>query len=98
VLGSHLGLVNRLAWGLEESPFAPDDVCCAKTRLSFVDSLCELFGPLVGGTPLVMADEAAAGDPRLLADLVAREGVTRIVVVPSLMARRSCLAARACAR
>ncbi|HEY7422394.1 MAG TPA: amino acid adenylation domain-containing protein [Gaiellaceae bacterium] len=85
VLGSHLGLVNRLAWGLEESPFAPDDVCCAKTRLSFVDSLCELFGPLVGGAPLVIADEAELADPRALAELIAREGVTRLVAVPSLL-------------
>jgi amino acid adenylation domain-containing protein len=86
VLGSHRGLVNRLAWGLREEPFAADEVCCLKTRLSFVDSLWELFGPLVAGVPLVVADEAAVRDPRLLAGLLVRERVTRLVAVPSLLA------------
>jgi len=86
VLGSHLGLVNRLAWGERDEPFAADDVCCLKTRIAFVDSLWELLGPLSAGVPLVVADERAAQDPRELAALLAREGVTRLVAVPSLLA------------
>jgi amino acid adenylation domain-containing protein len=85
VLGSHLGLVNRLAWELRENPFAADDVCCAKTRLSFVDSLAEIFAPLAAGAALVVADEEAAADARALADLVVSAGVTRLTAVPSLL-------------
>ncbi len=86
VLGSHRGLVNRVSWGLAVEPFEADDVCCFKTRLSFVDCLWELLGPLVGGARLVVADEAAVRDPRSLAELLVRERVTRLVVVPSFLA------------
>jgi amino acid adenylation domain-containing protein len=85
VLGSHRGLVNRLWWGWRAEPFAPDEVCCAKTRLSFVDSVAELFGPLAAGVRLVVVDEARAADPRALAEVLVREGVTRLVAVPSLL-------------
>jgi amino acid adenylation domain-containing protein len=85
VLGSHRGLANRIEWGLREEPFAPDEVACLKTRLAFVDSLWELFGPLAAGVPLVIAHEPELRDPRVLAELILRERVTRLVVVPSLL-------------
>ncbi len=98
VLGSHRGLANRLAWGLREEPFADDEVCCLKTRLSFVDSLWELFGPLVAGVQIVVADEEALRDPRVLAALLERERVTRLVAVPSLLASLADVAPRELAR
>jgi len=50
-----------------------------------VDSVCELFLPLVAGVPVVIADDATLRDPVRLAGLVVREGVTRLVAVPSLL-------------
>jgi amino acid adenylation domain-containing protein len=85
VMGSHRGLVNRLWWGWRAEPFGPDEVCCVKTRLGFVDSVWELFGPLAGGVPSVMADEATVRDPVKLAGMLVAEGVTRLVAVPSLL-------------
>ncbi|HEY7422393.1 MAG TPA: non-ribosomal peptide synthetase, partial [Gaiellaceae bacterium] len=70
----------------EAESFHADDVCCLKTRLAFVDSLWELLGPLAAGVPLVVAGESAVRDPRALAELIVREGVTRLVGVPSLLA------------
>src|SRR5262249_50032073 len=75
VLGSHRGLLNRVAWGLEAESFRADDRCCLKTRPVFVDSLWETLGPLAAGVPLVVAGENALRDPRELAELIAREGV-----------------------
>jgi surfactin family lipopeptide synthetase C len=85
VLGSHVGLVNRLGWGLRVEPFVVGEVCCAKSRLGFVDSVCELFLPLVAGVPVVVADEQRLRDPRRLVELLVRERVSRLVAVPSLL-------------
>ncbi len=85
VMGSHRGLVNRLWWGWRTEPFGPDEVCCVKTRLGFVDSVWEVFGPLAGGVPSVMVDEATVLDPVKLAGVLVAEGVTRLVAVPSLL-------------
>ena len=35
-------------------PFLPHEVSCLKTSLSFVDSVWELFGPLLQGIPLLV--------------------------------------------
>jgi amino acid adenylation domain-containing protein len=86
VMGSHRGLANRLWWGWRAEPFGPDEVCLGKTRLGFVDSVWELFGPLCAGRPVVLVDEATAADPRALAEAIVAHGVTRLVAVPSLLA------------
>ena len=85
VAGTHVGLANRIAWGERAQPFTARDVACAKSRLGFVDSVCELLAPLCAGRPVVIADEQTANDPLALAELLARERVTRLVAVPSLL-------------
>ena len=83
--GLHGATINRLTWGAAAEPFAPDEVCCQKTSPAFVDSVCEIFAPLLAGIPTVVVSDAAARDPRALVDVLAAHGVTRIVVVPSLL-------------
>jgi amino acid adenylation domain-containing protein len=85
VMGTHRGAVNRFVWMWQAYPYEAGERCCHKTTLSFVDAVAELFSPLLQGVGLVIADEATAKDPRALAELVSREGVTRLVVVPSLL-------------
>jgi amino acid adenylation domain-containing protein len=85
VVGLHRGAVNRFAWMWRAYPFAPDDVCCHKTSLNFVDSLSEIFVPLLRGVATVIVPDDAAKDPRRLVDLLAAAGVTRLVLVPSLL-------------
>ena len=85
VLGRHRGAVNRFHWMWETFPFAPGEVCCQKTALSFVDSVWEIFGPLLGGVPTVLLPDDVAKDPFRLIDALARHQVTRIVLVPSLL-------------
>jgi pristinamycin I synthase-3/4 len=98
VTGTHVGLANRIAWGARAQPFAGDEVACAKSRLGFVDAVCELFAPLAAGVPVVLVDDAVAADPLALAELVVRERVTRLVAVPSLLRVLSDVAAAALAR
>jgi amino acid adenylation domain-containing protein/non-ribosomal peptide synthase protein (TIGR01720 family) len=85
VLGLHHGAVNYLAWLWRTYPFAAGEVACQKTPLSFVDSLWELFAPLLQGVPTVLVPDAAVKDTARLVQTLAQHGVTRLVLVPSLL-------------
>ena len=85
VLGLHRGAVNRFHWMWHTYPFKSHEVCCQKTSLSFVDCVWEIFGPLLQGIPTVIIPDEAVKDPQLLVQNIASEGVTRIVLVPSLL-------------
>ena len=85
VLGLHRGAVNRFHWMWHTYPFKAHEVCCQKTSLSFVDCVWEIFGPLLQGIPTVIIPDEAVKDPQLLVQNLASEGVTRIVLVPSLL-------------
>ena len=77
-------VVNRLAWMLREFPFADGEVGCLTTSAGFVDAMWQVFGPLLGGVPLVVAPDG--GDPERLPALLATHQVTRVVLVPSALA------------
>ncbi len=85
VVGLHRGAVNRFHWMWQAYPFAPDEVCCQKTALSFVDSVWETFGALLQGVPMVIIPEQASTDLERFVQSLAEAGVTRIVLVPSLL-------------
>jgi amino acid adenylation domain-containing protein len=85
VLAPHRGAVNRLAWMWQAYPFAPTEVCCQKTSLNFVDSVWEVFGPLLQGIPTVIIPDDVLVDPHRLVPALAAHHVTRIVLVPSLL-------------
>jgi amino acid adenylation domain-containing protein len=85
VEGTHRGAVNRFAWMWSTYPFAPGEIACQKTSLNFVDSIWELFGPLLRGIPTVVAPDPVVKDPLRLVDLLAEQRVSRIVMVPSLL-------------
>ena len=85
VTGTHRATMNRLEWMYKTFPFSPSDVCCHKTALSFVDSIWEVFGPLLRGVPNVIISEDVLIEPELLIVLLARHGVSRIVLVPTLL-------------
>jgi acyl-coenzyme A synthetase/AMP-(fatty) acid ligase/acyl carrier protein len=69
----------------ERYPFQPGEVCCQKTNLGFVDSIWEIFGPLLAGVPSVILAPETVLDPEELLQSLARHGVTRMVLVPSLL-------------
>lgn len=81
----HRQLLNRLRWMWSQYPFANDEVSCQKTALSFVDSLWELLGPLLGGSPTLILHDAQVRDPKALVDALSRHRVTRLWLVPSLL-------------
>src|SRR4029079_5077913 len=66
-------------------PFQPGEVCSQKTTLSFVDSIWEIFGPLLQGVPSVMLSDTVLKDIPLFIEALAARRVTRLVLVPSLL-------------
>ncbi|ETW98427.1 MAG: hypothetical protein ETSY1_18755 [Candidatus Entotheonella factor] len=85
VQGTHRGIMNRCCWMGAAYPFAPDEVCCQKTSVNFVDAVWELFGPLLQGIPTVYVPDAQVKAPERLIELLAAHQVSRIVLVPSLL-------------
>lgn len=85
VMAPHVGTVNRFFWMWNNFPFGEGEVCCQKTSLNFVDSVWEIFGPLLQGVPSYIISNRVVQDPRQLADTLARNKVSRIVLVPSLL-------------
>jgi len=85
VEGTHRGCLNRFAWMWRAYPFHAGEVCCQKTNLGFVDSVWEIFGPLLAGVPSVIIAPETLLDPEELLQTLAREQVTRMVLVPSLL-------------
>ncbi|HYK41880.1 MAG TPA: amino acid adenylation domain-containing protein [Thermoanaerobaculia bacterium] len=81
----HRASVNRFAWMWQAYPFEEGEICCQKTSLSFVDSIWEIFGPLLAGVPSVIFSQEESRDPRILVHRLASERVSRIVLVPSLL-------------
>ena len=85
VEGTHRASMNRFSWMWNTYPFLKGETCCQKTILGFVDSIWEIFGPLLRGVPSVILPDEAVIDPEQLVQLLARHAVTRIVLVPSLL-------------
>jgi amino acid adenylation domain-containing protein len=85
VVGLHRASINRFEWMWRAYPFAPEEVCCQKTSLSFVDSIWEIFGPLLQGVPIVILPDEVVKDPRGFIESLSVNKVTRIVLVPSLL-------------
>ncbi|MDZ8135372.1 MAG: amino acid adenylation domain-containing protein [Nostoc sp. DedQUE04] len=85
VLGTHRGTVNGLHWLWKTYPFTPGEVCCQKTAISFVDSVWEIFAPLLQGIPTVIISNATLLDPQLFIETLVDRQVSRIILVPSLL-------------
>ena len=82
---THRGILNRIFWMQHVFPMQPDDVYCQKTSLSFVDSVAEIFTPLLYDVPLMIVPDEIAKDAAELGRFLNARGVTRVVMVPALL-------------
>lgn len=85
VQATHRAAINRFAWMWREISFAVGEVCAQKTALSFVDSVWEIFGPLLQGVPSVILPVLLVRDAPGLVGALAAHRVSRLVLVPSLL-------------
>jgi amino acid adenylation domain-containing protein len=84
-MNSHRGIVNRLLWMQETFGLDASDRVLQKTPFSFDVSVWEFFWPLMTGARLVMAAPGGHQDPAYLVEEIARQGITTLHFVPSML-------------
>src|SRR5262249_7340022 len=65
--------------------YQDDEIFCQNTSINFIDSLAQLFGAWVRGYPAILVPAEVVKDPFELVQLLATGGVTRLLLVPSLL-------------
>lgn len=95
VLGTRLGLWQRLLWQWRHLPYQAggrsncgSHTCerqAQRSRLSFVDAVAETWSALLAGVPLVIVDDQQVQDLQQLALIVAQQKITRLVLVPAML-------------
>lgn len=85
VRGTYRGLLNRLLWQHETYPFQADEVCLHQAAPTFVDSIAEIFGPLILGNPAIILPEKIRQDPKLFCQFIEKNKITRLLLIPSLL-------------
>ncbi|MFK8081935.1 MAG: amino acid adenylation domain-containing protein [Granulosicoccus sp.] len=81
----HSAHLSRFEWMWREFPFSTSDICCQKTSICFIDSIWELFGPLLKGVPSVFVSADVLLDSHRLLETMQSNRISRIVLVPSLL-------------
>ncbi|XP_066590033.1 beta-alanyl-bioamine nonribosomal peptide synthetase ebony [Prorops nasuta] len=86
VLLPHATLLNRLSWQWRELPYdSTEERCVFKTSLTFVDSVPEIWGPLLQGRTLVVVPKHVTKDPERFVQVLQKHQIQRLVLVPSLL-------------
>ncbi|RVW06542.1 non-ribosomal peptide synthetase [Rhodococcus spongiicola] len=82
----HEAICARLVWQRDRVlGFGADDASLFKAPLSFDISVNEILLPLVSGGRLVVTEPGGERDPQYLLDLIARERVTFVYLVSSML-------------
>ncbi|KWE72114.1 non-ribosomal peptide synthetase [Burkholderia ubonensis] len=84
-LNTHRAVTNRILWMQHAYALGADDAVLQKTPFSFDVSVWEFFWPLVTGARLVFARPGGQRETDYLVDLIAREGITTVHFVPSML-------------
>uniref|UniRef100_A0A182S6R2 AMP-dependent synthetase/ligase domain-containing protein n=1 Tax=Anopheles maculatus TaxID=74869 RepID=A0A182S6R2_9DIPT len=83
---NHETILNRLQWQWSRFPYtATERIGVFKTALTFVDSVSEIWGPLLNGMAIVVVPKKITNNPEKLVDLLERYRIERLVLVPTLL-------------
>ncbi|WP_405167324.1 amino acid adenylation domain-containing protein [Nocardia sp. NBC_01499] len=82
---AHAAIANQLQWKAAEFGLADDDAVLLKTAATFDLSVWEFWSAVVCAGKLVIAAPDGHRDPAYLNDLIVRESVTTLHVVPSML-------------
>lgn len=85
VMNTHRAIVNRLLWMQDTFQISTSDTLIQKTPYSFDVSVWEFFWPFMCGARLVVARPEGHKDAQYLLELIARQKVTVIHFVPSML-------------
>ncbi|CAH2984901.1 unnamed protein product [Chilo suppressalis] len=83
---TYSAICNRLWWQFRTFPYSNTEVNCVwKTALTFVDSVCEIWGPMLHGRTLIILSRETTRDPQKLVRVFSENQVQRLVLVPTLL-------------
>ncbi|MFF2806328.1 amino acid adenylation domain-containing protein [Streptomyces sp. NPDC058000] len=85
VVVPHRAISNRLLWMQAEYQLRSGERVVQKTPATFDVSVWEFFWPLITGAVVVLARPGGHREPRYLAELIAREEVSTVHFVPSML-------------
>jgi non-ribosomal peptide synthetase component F len=86
----HQAALNRLGWYWRSFPYAEDEVCVFKTTLTFVDSIAEIWSPLLRGKQLIVFPRRTTQNVADFVEALDRYRIGRVYLLTGLM--RSILA------
>ncbi|MFK7803641.1 MAG: AMP-binding protein [Anaerolineae bacterium] len=79
-------ILNELNWMWHNYPFAAKEICCQTAQLTRIDSVTELWSPLLQGIPNILIPDEVVVDPKLLVEFLNDIHVSRIQLPPSIVA------------
>ncbi|KAL9694360.1 hypothetical protein quinque_013645 [Culex quinquefasciatus] len=83
---NHETILNRLQWQWNRFPYSETEkVGVFKTALTFVDSVTEIWGPLLNGMSIVVVPKKITNNPERLVELLEEYKIERLVLVPTLL-------------
>ncbi len=85
IVRSHRSFFHRLGWTWGTHPYAESELCCQKAHLTTTHAVYELFEPLLGGAPALIVPDDEVRDLEGFWDTVRTRGVTRLLLVPSVL-------------
>jgi len=85
VIHSHRNVISRFHSTWAFAPTQKGEVYSQTSPLSSIDLIDEIYPPLIRGYRVQMLDMETVRDPHLLVEALEVGGVTRIVLVPSLL-------------
>lgn len=82
----HKVILNRLQWQFRRFPYSSTEkVCVFKTALTFVDSIAEIWGPLLNGRTILVVSKPVTKDPEVFINLLQKYQIERLILVPTLL-------------
>lgn len=82
----HCIVQNRLEWQWKRFPYSETEIYgIFKTALTFVDSVTEIWGPLLNGMTLVVVPKEVTKNPSRLVEVLEEFKIERLVLVPTLL-------------
>jgi non-ribosomal peptide synthase protein (TIGR01720 family) len=81
----HQAVCNQLLWMQQKFPLTEEDRVPQKYSICFDASIWEIFGPLLAGAEIIIAEPGEHLDIDRLIDLFARHQVTVLDVIPSML-------------
>ncbi|KJS23105.1 MAG: hypothetical protein VR72_02740 [Clostridiaceae bacterium BRH_c20a] len=86
VLIEHRAIINGLIWCQKQFNYNEEDVFLVKTSISFVDSLREIFSPLISGGKISISGIEGDRDIKKIVNAIEKDKVSYISFVPTMLA------------